>query len=50
MFVVLKPSAFYFEISSFSSPNLLQLACGIQIMAQCYRYRYRVHRRQGFKL
>ena len=42
--IVLKLSAFYLEISSFSSPgccigfilHLLQLVCGIQSMSQLY--------------
>ena len=44
IFVVLKLSDFYFEISSFSAPSccisfilyLLQLVCGIQSIAQSY--------------
>ena len=57
IFVVLKLSTFYFEISTFCSPgccigfifHLLQLVCGVQSMAQFYRCESRVHRRQGFK-
>ena len=52
LFVVLKLSAFYFEINSFSSPgccislilHLLQLVCAIQSVAQFYRCKSRVQR------